>query len=143
MSTHHKSECKHGTLVSQCRCPAPDKEVRIVPCPKSCNDRPAEDEVEVDHLAVDLLRLPDACCCDVHKVGGVGCGMCAVHDSVRVPPELQATPQDFKAEYEGHWHEWIVNSMDTLTGNTIGIACIHCPERAVVANRLPIEVPHA
>ena len=36
MATHFKSECKHGVLVSQCRCPSKDKSVRIVPCPKSC-----------------------------------------------------------------------------------------------------------
>lgn len=36
MSTHFRKECEHGTLVSQCRCPASDKSVIIVPCPSHC-----------------------------------------------------------------------------------------------------------
>ena len=38
---HNKSECIHGTVVSQCRCPGL-KTTIIVPCPESCH----EDEVE-------------------------------------------------------------------------------------------------
>lgn len=36
MSNHFRMECEHGTLAGQCRCPAPDKTVRIVPCPTTC-----------------------------------------------------------------------------------------------------------
>lgn len=30
--SHFRSECKHGILYSQCRCPGPTKRVDIVPC---------------------------------------------------------------------------------------------------------------
>jgi hypothetical protein len=47
MSTHFKSVCKHGMIVTQCRCPSKDKEERLVPCPSLCdpiafnpNDKP-------------------------------------------------------------------------------------------------------
>lgn len=33
---HHVDQCRHGRVVSQCRCPAKDKAVRVVPCPPSC-----------------------------------------------------------------------------------------------------------
>lgn len=33
--SHHISECVHGIIVSQCRCPGP-KDVVIVPCPDGC-----------------------------------------------------------------------------------------------------------
>jgi hypothetical protein len=38
MSAHFKKVCKHGRLVTQCRCPGPVKSVIIVPCPDSCKD---------------------------------------------------------------------------------------------------------
>jgi hypothetical protein len=36
MSVHKRSECKHGTLVWQCRCADPNKTVTIVECPWDC-----------------------------------------------------------------------------------------------------------
>jgi hypothetical protein len=32
LMSHYRAECKHGTLMGQCRCPGP-KETRLVPCP--------------------------------------------------------------------------------------------------------------
>jgi hypothetical protein len=36
--SHFRSQCIHGVLVSQCRCPHRDKQVRIVPCPSTCHE---------------------------------------------------------------------------------------------------------
>ena len=36
--THHENRCKHGVLLGQCRCAAPDKEVRLAMCPASHQD---------------------------------------------------------------------------------------------------------
>lgn len=33
--THQIKKCRHGTVVSQCRCPGPKHEL-LVPCPDSC-----------------------------------------------------------------------------------------------------------
>jgi hypothetical protein len=38
---HRREECKHGTLVAQCRCPDRNKTVIIVDCPSDC---PSKDE---------------------------------------------------------------------------------------------------
>lgn len=35
-SVHKISKCKHGTVVSQCRCADPNKTVTIVECPWDC-----------------------------------------------------------------------------------------------------------
>lgn len=35
---HFISKCKHGVVVAQCRCISVNKEVRIVPCPASCDE---------------------------------------------------------------------------------------------------------
>lgn len=37
-SRHFRTECKHGVLIAQCRCPSPEKELRIAECPPSCSD---------------------------------------------------------------------------------------------------------
>lgn len=34
--SHHREECEHGIVVSQCKCASPSKTVRIVPCPPRC-----------------------------------------------------------------------------------------------------------
>jgi hypothetical protein len=36
MAEHRIVKCEHGTIVAQCRCPAPDKVVTIVDCPDYC-----------------------------------------------------------------------------------------------------------
>lgn len=36
MAEHFRKECKHGVLVSQCRCPAAGKSVIVVDCPSQC-----------------------------------------------------------------------------------------------------------
>ncbi len=36
MQGHYRSECIHGRVVEQCRCPGP-KTVRVVDCPPSCD----------------------------------------------------------------------------------------------------------
>jgi hypothetical protein len=37
MSKHMIEKCEHGIMHAQCRCPAPDKTVKIVPCdPRVC-----------------------------------------------------------------------------------------------------------
>lgn len=36
--THDKQVCKHGTIVTQCRCPGP-KQTVIVRCPIWCKER--------------------------------------------------------------------------------------------------------
>lgn len=36
---HRIDKCKHGIVVTQCRCMKPDKEVRIVPCPSRCKEK--------------------------------------------------------------------------------------------------------
>lgn len=33
---HFRKECKHGVLVSTCRCPSDNKTVEIVACPTHC-----------------------------------------------------------------------------------------------------------
>lgn len=40
MSIHYINQCKHGKVRDQCRCPAPNKTVHIVPCPPSCGAVP-------------------------------------------------------------------------------------------------------
>jgi hypothetical protein len=35
--SHQIEKCKHGRIVSQCRCPVPNKRVDIVPCPQDCS----------------------------------------------------------------------------------------------------------
>jgi hypothetical protein len=36
MSIHYRSECVHGIIVGQCRCPDKNKSVVIVECPSTC-----------------------------------------------------------------------------------------------------------
>ena len=33
---HFREMCEHGTVVAQCRCPSPDKQKILVPCPPNC-----------------------------------------------------------------------------------------------------------
>ncbi len=47
MSVHFRSECKHGTVVSQCRCADPNKTVKIVPCPWDCLQK---NRLPLDHV---------------------------------------------------------------------------------------------
>lgn len=49
---HGRKECKHGTLVAQCRCMCKDKTVQIVPCPDHCRYR-AREEYVPKHAAPD------------------------------------------------------------------------------------------
>ena len=35
--SHFVDRCQHGVVVAQCRCPAPDKVERLVPCPPRCD----------------------------------------------------------------------------------------------------------
>lgn len=37
-SGHFIAKCKHGTIVNQCRCPAPNKLERRVDCPFDCEE---------------------------------------------------------------------------------------------------------
>lgn len=42
---HSVTKCKHGTVITQCRCPGPKKEI-IVVCPPHCkkkDDAPSAD----------------------------------------------------------------------------------------------------
>lgn len=62
---HFRDECKHGKLMDQCRCPSPDKEVRIVPCPASCQEEEVvvvpEIEIELGYMDIkDLVRFYEA-----------------------------------------------------------------------------------
>lgn len=34
--SHYVQKCKHGVVMAQCRCPAPDKVEVLVPCPSTC-----------------------------------------------------------------------------------------------------------
>lgn len=44
MAGHHfRNECKHGVVVTQCRCPDPNKTVNIVDCPPSCANAGGEE----------------------------------------------------------------------------------------------------
>lgn len=64
MTTHHRNVCKHGRVLSQCRCIGP-KEDTIVPCP---SDRWHHDRIQpadptmTDPLraALDPMRVKDA-----------------------------------------------------------------------------------
>lgn len=42
MSQHVRHECKHGTVIYECRCAAPNKTVTIGPCPQWCTQRDGE-----------------------------------------------------------------------------------------------------
>lgn len=46
MHQHFIAKCKHGVVVSQCRCPSKDNAIRLVACPDSCTpatEKPAEE----------------------------------------------------------------------------------------------------
>jgi hypothetical protein len=96
MSAHVINECKHGVMVSQCRCPGPlggKKPVVIVNCPSACAIAYPPSTAAVDRPYEFEGGIPNGCCCDVHKVGGVGCGMCPQHDVdewTGVSEEIQA-----------------------------------------------------
>lgn len=47
---HMRYECKHGTVIAQCRCPSPDKTVRIVDCYDCPEDHVVEDEPIIEEL---------------------------------------------------------------------------------------------
>lgn len=63
MSEHFKFVCEHGTVASQCRCPSPDKAVKIVPCPPHCDaSPPGGDEPSEEYsvpFGLQLLKYPD------------------------------------------------------------------------------------
>ncbi len=42
--SHFRSECEHGVVVDQCRCPGPAKRVEIVECPDFCVKKTEESE---------------------------------------------------------------------------------------------------
>ena len=50
MAGHFIEKCEHGMVVRQCRCPDPNKAVRIVACPdpENCAMRPMAEEVMLD-----------------------------------------------------------------------------------------------
>lgn len=54
MGNHYIAKCKHGTMVSQCRCISKDKEVRIVPCPSWCK--------AVKEMTSSPPTKPEWCC---------------------------------------------------------------------------------
>lgn len=64
--THYVQNCKHGKTLGQCRCPGPNKAVRIVPCPPSCEtDLPTKEErddavKQALQSAADVLGAPVA-----------------------------------------------------------------------------------
>lgn len=47
---HVRKECKHGVMVSTCRCPSSNKTVEIVACPTHCT---AAQEYTPRHAAPD------------------------------------------------------------------------------------------
>lgn len=51
MSTHRIEKCVHGVTHAQCRCPAPDKPVYIVPCDPRVCDRAGQDPGPDDRIA--------------------------------------------------------------------------------------------
>lgn len=56
---HFVEMCRHGVVANQCRCPGPNKDVRIVACPERCTAAtPTEDPAaSADHSASELQRL--------------------------------------------------------------------------------------
>ncbi len=50
MAVHFIEKCEHGMVVTQCRCPDPNKTVRIVPCPypEDCAMKAQAEEVQSD-----------------------------------------------------------------------------------------------
>ncbi len=51
---HQRSECKHGVLVEQCRCPGPGV-VTIVPCPPSCDKKQDLTDQEITRAAYEQI----------------------------------------------------------------------------------------
>ena len=49
---HHRDECEHGVMVSQCRCPGP-KTINIVPCPPRCTANTEESPVPESEEVID------------------------------------------------------------------------------------------
>lgn len=61
--THHIERCEHGYVHGQCRCPAPVKPTRIVPChPNVCpyTDQPLERKITVVTEAKMIKELLDS-----------------------------------------------------------------------------------
>lgn len=54
--SHFISRCEHGTVGAQCRCPAKDKEVRIIPCPDYCASRVTQQPMSTERY---LEKLKD------------------------------------------------------------------------------------
>lgn len=53
---HFREECRHGRVVSQCRCAA-EKTVRRVPCPQECDQT---DNSSLDRAIFDkFMHQPD------------------------------------------------------------------------------------
>lgn len=53
MPQHMVMKCKHGKVVRQCRCPSPDKTVRIVDC-YDCPESPVrEDDPTIKQTDLD------------------------------------------------------------------------------------------
>lgn len=50
MAVHFIEKCEHGMVVRQCRCPDPNKTVRIVACPypEDCAMKTQAEEVQSD-----------------------------------------------------------------------------------------------
>lgn len=51
---HHIDRCRHGVVISQCRCPGP-KTTRIVPCPPGHDEPMHPQAVSYDMLVVGKL----------------------------------------------------------------------------------------
>lgn len=46
---HTRIECKHGVLITQCRCPSPEKAITLAPCPAHCKvERRSVPECPID-----------------------------------------------------------------------------------------------
>jgi hypothetical protein len=54
--SHFRSECKHGVLVDQCRCPGPAKYVDIVSCAKAnCHQVDKVPDSEIRRIAENII----------------------------------------------------------------------------------------
>ncbi len=56
MMSHEIQQCKHGVLYSQCRCPGPNKTMRIVSCAwTKCNVHESLTDEEITQLAYEEI----------------------------------------------------------------------------------------
>lgn len=104
-ANHYIEKCKHGLVLSQCRCPGPRTEY-IMECPPECDavtlrDQLRHAEAEIERLRAERDRAREVAVWAVrHCIGLIRDGASIVNDDYTVEVEHDGTDAGILAALE-------------------------------------------